>query len=34
MAAVKAGEIAIDGETITEGAIAEVEFSNLTVDYI
>ncbi|MBO5502448.1 MAG: BMP family ABC transporter substrate-binding protein, partial [Clostridia bacterium] len=34
MAAVKAGEITIDGETITEAAIAEVEFSNLKIDYI
>ena len=34
LAAVKAGDITIDGETITEAAIADVEFSNLTVDYI
>jgi len=34
LAAVKGGEIVVDGETITEGAIADVEFSNLTIDYI
>ena len=34
LAAVKAGELVVDGETVTEGAIADVEFSNLKVDYI
>lgn len=34
LAAVKSGELVVDGETITEGAIADVEFSNLTIDYI
>jgi len=34
LAAVKSGELVVDGETITEGAIADVEFSNLVIDYI
>ena len=34
LAAVKGGEIVVDGETITEAAIADIEFSNLKIDYI
>ena len=34
LAAMKAGELVVDGETITEAAIADVEFSNLKIDYI
>jgi len=34
LAAMKAGELVVDGETITEAAIADIEFSNLKIDYI
>ena len=34
LAAVKAGEIVVDGNAPTEGAIADVEFSNVVIDYI
>ncbi|MBQ3214826.1 MAG: BMP family ABC transporter substrate-binding protein [Oscillospiraceae bacterium] len=34
MDAIKAGTLVIDDATITEGAIADVEFSNVTIDYV
>ena len=34
MDAIKAGTLVIDDATITEGAIADVEFSNVKIDYV
>ena len=34
LAAVKSGDLVVDGATVTEGAIADVDFSNLKIDYI
>ena len=34
MEAIKAGTLVIDDATVTEGAIADVEFANVVVDYI